>query len=123
MTNERETREQILFNEEQRFRTLEGSGGELLDLALNGRPKNEQNVVNIWKLAYSAFSVWSKDAAHPSNRGANRHENFWIAVSDYLKSAGWTLKQLDALRFPSPLPGQPGFRSVLDEFREEGLLT
>jgi hypothetical protein len=118
VTNEQETREQLLFSEEQRFRLLEGSGDELINLALNGRPKNEQNVANIWKLAYSAFSVWSKDAAHPSNRGADRHSNFWSACSAYLKEAGWTPKQLDALRFPSasPLPGQPGFKSVLDEF-------
>jgi hypothetical protein len=113
--------EQALANEQQRIRSLEGSGDELLSLALNGRSKNEQNVVNVWKLAYSAFSVWTKDAAHPSNNGANNHTKFWTAVSDYLKSAEWTEKQLHALRFPSPLPGQPGFESVLDEFEEEGL--
>jgi hypothetical protein len=122
MKNERDVVEQALANEEQRFRLLEGSGDELLSLALNGRPKNEQNVINAWKLAYGAFSVWTKDAAHPSNRGANRHENFWLACSEYLKEAGWTDKQLHALRFPSAslLPGQPGFESVLQEFDEEG---
>jgi hypothetical protein len=121
MTNERELKEQLLANEQQRFRLLEGSGDELLDLALNGRPKNEQNVVNVWKLAYGAFSVWSKDSMHPSNRGADHHTIFWSACSAYLKEAGWTQKQLDALRFPSPLPGQIGFKSVLAEFEEEGL--
>ena len=119
-TDEEKVIEQLLANEQQRFRSLEGSGDELLDQALNGRPKNEQNVVNVWKLAASAFSVWSRDAAHPSNRGEDRHSKFWIAVSDYLKTAGWTLKQLNALRFPSPLPGQPGFESVLQEFEEGG---
>ena len=109
----------MLANEQQRFRLLEGVGDELLDQALNGRPKNEQNVINVWKLAYGAFSV-SKDAAHPSNRGEDRHTKFWSACSAYLKQAGWTEKQLDTLRFPSPLPGQPGFESVLQEFEEEG---
>ena len=41
----------------------------------------------------------------PANRGADRHEKFWFAVSEYLRSAGWGLQQLQALRFPSPLPG------------------
>lgn len=120
MTNEQKVIEQLLAAEQQRFRLLEGVGDELLDQALNGRPRNEQNVINVWKLAYGAFSVWSKDAAHPSNRGEDRYTKFWSACSAYLmKEAGWTPKQLDALRFPSPLPEQPGFESVLEEFGAE----
>jgi hypothetical protein len=121
MTNEQKVIEQLLANEQQRIRSLEGSGDELILQALNGRPKTAENVVNIWKLVYSSFSVWTRDASHPSNRGANRHENFWLACSEYLKQAGWTDKQLHALRFPSasPLPGRPGFESVLQEFEEE----
>jgi hypothetical protein len=41
-------------------------------------------------------------------------------VSEYLRTAGWTQKQLGALRFPAPLPGQIGFESCLEEFEAEG---
>jgi hypothetical protein len=47
-------------------------------------------------------------------------KRFWPPVALYLANNGVSKTDLAKLRRPFPLYGEPGFKSVLEEFKEQG---
>jgi hypothetical protein len=84
------------------------SGDDLLEKCLNGRTKTVQTVTQLFKLARLHFEV-----------GGVVSNKILEACSLFL-GATMSDAELEKLRNPYPKAGAPGFRSVLDEIREEG---
>ena len=77
----------------------------LLDAALDGRDKNPASVAKL-------FTFVRKNIGE-----GNATNKFFNACSSFLISSGWSAEQLDELKNPSPVPGQP--RSILEEMELE----
>jgi hypothetical protein len=50
----------------------------------------------------------------------NAEKKYWAACSAFLVNSGMSAKELEEVRNPPPVPGTPGFKSILDELEEEG---
>jgi hypothetical protein len=90
----------------------------LLGSALAGR---EQTVTSVTKLFHFVLRNFGTDVGGYTPSTVTR--KYWNACSTFLKDAGLSTEQLESIHKPFPLAGEPGFESVLDEFREQGLLT
>jgi hypothetical protein len=78
----------------------------ILTEALDGREKSPESVEKLYGFVLRSFGPESQVT-----------EKFWNACETFLRdNADLTDKQLEKIRFPYPLAGQPGFRSVLEEF-------
>jgi hypothetical protein len=93
------------------------SVGDLLSAALAGREKNVASVTRLFQFVLRTFGT---DVRGLTPSTVTR--KFWEACSSFLKEAGLTPEELDNIHDPRPRPGDPDFKSILDEFREEGLL-
>jgi hypothetical protein len=91
--------------------------GNLLDAALAGRAKTVESVTKLYHFVLSIFG--NVTGLTPST--ATR--KFKEACTVFLKEAGVTQEQLEKIYRPYPVAGDPDFESVIDEFREQGLLT
>jgi hypothetical protein len=90
----------------------------LLSAALAGREQTVTSVTKLWSFVLRSFGT---DVGSHTPSTVTR--KFWQACSAFLVDAGLSPEQLEAVHKPLPLAGEPGFKSILDEFREEGLLT
>jgi hypothetical protein len=97
--------------------TRDESVENLIDAALAGREKNVTSVTKLYHFVLRTFG--GTEGYTPSTVT----RKFWEACSTFLKDAGLTSEQIENIRHPFPVAGEPGFQSVLDEFREQGLLT
>jgi len=85
-------------------------GDPLLDECLVGEPRSVEAVSAIYRFVVQHFG---------RDTESDISKKFWPGCAMYLASAGFTKEQLQKLRRPYPVYGEPGFRSVLDEMREE----
>ncbi len=100
---EQQRRENLIFDESLRLIHLSRQGGEdILGEALNGREKNVENVSKLWKLVALAFSA---GMSLPAGRCQPGWDVYWNAVSEYLRSKGWSDQQLRELKNPAPYTG------------------
>jgi hypothetical protein len=106
---ESELKEKIRGQEIIRLNTLarDLSVDKLLDAALAGRDKSRESVTKLYSFVVKAFGY-----------GAAA-DKYWEACSPIL-GATMSNAELEKLRNPYPKAGEPGFRSILDEIREEG---
>jgi hypothetical protein len=93
--------------------TRDESVDNLLSAALAGREQTVASVTKLWSFVLRNFG---------GNMPSTVVRKYWEAASAFLKEANLTPEQIENIRHPFPLAGEPGFESVLDEFREEGLL-
>jgi hypothetical protein len=94
-------RESRIFHESRRLIDLERSGDEdILAAALNGRTRDEANLVQLWRLCRVAFQA---TLSLPPGRCRSGAEVYWSAIVEFLTAQGWTEEQLKALR-NGPLP-------------------
>jgi hypothetical protein len=91
--------------------------GGLLDAALAGREKTIESVVKLYNFILRNFGEGITTAG---STGSSTTDKFWAACSEFLGGSGVTDEELSKIRYPHPLAGSPGFRSVLDEMAEEG---
>jgi hypothetical protein len=93
------------------FRILEvaraHAGDDLLEKALNGRQRTVQTVTQLFKVARLHFE------------SGVVHNKICEACLSFLE-ATLGFDELQKLKNPYPKAGAPGFRSILDEMREEG---
>jgi len=89
----------------------EFAGDDLLTAALDGKPRSPDTVSELY---LSAVQNFGRDTQSDVTR------KYWIACGTYLANAGLAKEELQKLRRPHPVSGEPGFRSILDEMREEG---
>ena len=89
----------------------EFAGDDLLTAALDGKPRSPDTVSELYLAVVQNFG---RDSESDVAR------KYWIACGTYLANAGFTKEDLQKLRRPYPVYGEPGFRSILDEMREEG---
>ena len=82
---------------------------DLLTQALAGRERDSDNVMKLFAFVAKNIGADSQTA-----------EKLWVPVEKFLKEYGVDELQLVKIRYPYPRPGEKGFRSVLDEFREQG---
>ena len=121
MTNKSEVdiKENIIGRET--FRLLEISKNpkieDLLDAALDGREKTLESVSKLYSFVLRHFGE-GVTTAGPA--GSSTTDKFWVACSAFLRESGVTDEELSKIRYPYPRAGEPGFRSILDEMREEG---
>jgi hypothetical protein len=92
------------------------SVNDLLSAALAGR---EQTVTSVTKLFHFVLRTFGDTTGYTPSTVTRK---CWNACSTFLKEAGLTSDQIENIRHPFPVAGEPGFQSVLDEFRKEGLL-
>jgi hypothetical protein len=96
--------------------TRDESVENLLDAALAGRDKSVESVSKLYGFVLRTFGDTSGFTPSTVTR------KFWNACSEFLRrEAGLTDTELSKIKNPHPKAGEPGFRSVLDEFEEEGL--
>jgi hypothetical protein len=115
-TNTQEEKERLIGFEVMRLMQLsrDESVDDLLSAALAGRPATIESVSKL----YSFVLRWFGD---PTGRiPSTVLRRYWEAVSPFLIEAGLTDEQLENIKNPFPRPGEPGFRSILDEMKEEG---
>jgi hypothetical protein len=84
---------------------------DLLEAALDGEQKTVDTVSELYLFVVGIFGRDTKSAIS---------QRFWQVCGTYLANAGLTKEQLQKIRRPFPEFGEPGFRSIIDEFRDEG---
>ena len=89
----------------------------ILFAALAGREQTVTSVSKLWNFVLRSFGT-DVGGYTPSKVAAR----YWSACSAFLKDAGLTPEQIEGIHKPFPLAGEPGFESILDQCREEGLL-
>jgi hypothetical protein len=94
-------------------RTRDESVENLLDAAMAGRSKSVESVTKLYHFVLRHFGDTSGFTPSTVTR------KFWEACSAFLKDAGLTEKELLKIKDPHPKAGEPGFRSVLEEFEFE----
>ena len=109
-------KEQIRWREVTRLMQLsrDESIDNLLSAALAGR---ETNVASVTKLFQFVDRHFSDTEFAPSTVS----RKYWQACSAYFTEAGLTQQEQLKIKNPHPRAGEPGFRSVLEEFEQEGL--
>ena len=85
------------------------SDEQFLVEVLQGRERTAGNLVKL-------FGFVTKFAG----QGSGLAERLWRVIEPLLKESGVDAKQLKQIRYPDPQPGDPKFRSVLDELCDEG---
>jgi hypothetical protein len=95
--------------------TRDESIDNLLSAALAGR---EQTVASVTKLFHFCLRNFGTDVG--GNTPSTVARKYWEACSVFLKDAGLTQKDIEKIHSPFAKPGDPNFRSVLDEMSEEG---
>lgn len=85
---------------------------DLLDAALDGREKTIESVTKLYTFVLQKFGEGVSTAG--SIRSSTT-DKFWAACSEFLRASGMTDEELSEIRYPHPRPGEPGFRSILDE--------
>jgi hypothetical protein len=88
----------------------EFSGDQLLDETLAGEPRTVEAVCATYKFVVQHFG---------RDTESDVSKKFWPVCAMYLASMGFTKEQLQKIRRPYPVYGEPGFTSILDEMREE----
>jgi hypothetical protein len=84
----------------------EHDGDALITEALAGRERNVKNITALMNFATKNFG----------QEGSTTVDKLWKSCEPLLREAGLAAKQLDAVRHPYKVYGQPGFKSVLEEF-------
>jgi hypothetical protein len=103
-----DNKEKMRGQEIMRLNALTGlSGDKLLDAALAGRDKSKESVTKLYSFVVKTFGYGTAT------------DKFWEACSPIL-GATMSNAELEKLRSPFPKPGEPGFRSILDEMHDEG---
>jgi hypothetical protein len=85
-------------------------GDDLLNAAFDG----SQSVDKVSELYSFVVQNFARDTE------SDVAKKYWQCCATYLASQGLTKEQLQKLRRPYPVYGEPGFKSILDEMREEG---
>jgi hypothetical protein len=108
-----EEKEKLIGFEVMRMMQLSREYGpeDLLDSVLAGREKKVENVTNLYSFVLRNFGDVSRVTG-----------KVWEGCSSFLKEAGLSQQQLEQTRGLSPRAGEPGFRSILDEMHDEGLI-
>jgi hypothetical protein len=83
---------------------------KILDEALAGREMTVDSVARLFGFVVKNFG----------QRESAVTDKFWAACAPFLEEAGVDAKQLNEIRYPFLEYGQKGFRSILDEMKEEG---
>ena len=94
--------------------TRDESVDNIVSASLAGREQTVASVTKLWNFVLRNFG---------GNMPSTIVRKYWEASSAFLKEAGLTPEMIEKIRHPFPVAGEPGFQSVLDEFREQGLLT
>lgn len=89
----------------------EFAGDDLLNRTLDGQVHSIEIVSELYKFVAQNFG---------RDTESNVAKKYWQCCGTYLASAGLTKSQLQKIRRPFPVYGEPGFRSILDEMRDEG---
>lgn len=91
--------------------THEFAGDDLLTRALEGQPATVESVSELYRFVVQQFG---------RDTDSNVAKSFWVPCGYFLANAGLTKEELQRVRRPFPIYGEPGFRSILDEMRDEG---
>lgn len=91
------------------------TGDELLKAALDGRDRTTPNVLKLY--AFVLREVGQPESPYPNRPelGSTTARKFYDACGSYLESVGLDPKKSLETQI-HPLPGRPGFVSVLQEF-------
>ena len=89
----------------------EFAGDDLLNRALEGQPQSVETVSELYKFVVQHFG---------RDSDSDIAKKFWAPCGFVLANAGLSRQELQKLRRPFPIYGEPGFRSILDEMRDEG---
>jgi hypothetical protein len=84
---------------------------DLLEVALDGEPKTVSAVSDLYLFVVQSFG---------RDTDSDVAKKYWQACGTFLANAGFTKEPLQKVRRPFPVYGEPGFKSILDEMREEG---
>jgi hypothetical protein len=84
---------------------------DLLEAALEGKSKTADTVSELYLFVVQTFG---------RDTNSDVSKKFWQVCGTFLANAGLTKEQLQKIRRPFPVPGEPGFRNILGEFRDEG---
>jgi hypothetical protein len=95
--------------------TQDESVENLLSVALAGRETSVASVTKLYHFVLRHFG--DTDGFTPSTVS----RKFWQAASAYFTNEGLTQEEQLKIKNPYPKAGEPGFRSVLEEFEQEGL--
>jgi len=87
----------------------EYDGDELLTQALSGRERTAGHMTRLFGFVTEHFGQDSATA-----------EQVWKPIRPLLADAGVTETGLKKIRWPHKKAGDTGFKSILDEFREQG---
>jgi hypothetical protein len=109
--SEQDVRENMIFQEVRRLLDLSrgGSSGDLLASALEGRTKDENNLVKLWNVC-RRFAPSSYQ--HPLNRGRDDSAVYWQEISEFLREQGWSAERLKTL-YEGP-KADPAAPSIFD---------
>lgn len=86
-----------------------GTEDGLLELALAGRERSVESVSQLYGFVLRNFGPESAITA-----------KFWDASAAFFTTTKLTQNEIEKIRSPFPKPGEPGFRSILDEMESEG---
>lgn len=89
----------------------EFAGDDLLNRALEGEAITAESVSGVYFFIAQHFGRDTESEVA---------KKFWVPVFYFLSKAGLTKEQLQKIRRPFPVGGEPGFRSILDEMYDEG---
>jgi hypothetical protein len=92
----------------------EHAGDDLLNRTLDGQPKTVEVVSELYRFVVKTFG---------RDTESDVAKKFWIPCCYFLANAGLTKQELQKLRRPFPIYGEPGFRSIFDEMLENGELS
>jgi hypothetical protein len=88
------------------LRISHGPAENMLDEALAGRERTFESITKLFGFVMKNFGQDGSDVT----------ERFWKACEPFLEEAGINEKQMESIRRPFKVYGQPGFRSILEEF-------
>jgi hypothetical protein len=91
----------------------EFAGDDVLTKALEAFDQ-QLTVETATKLYKFVVKTYGRDDASEVSK------KFWVPVSHYLISNGVSKSELSQIRRPTPIYGEPGFKSILDEMYLEG---
>jgi hypothetical protein len=89
----------------------EFAGDDLLNRALDGQLATVESVSELYRFVVEKFG-------RDTDSGVAK--KFWSPCGYFLANAGLSKEKLQKIRRPFPVYGEPGFRSILDEMKDEG---
>jgi hypothetical protein len=92
----------------------EFAGDDLLNRALNGEPTTVESVSQLYRFIVQHFG---------RDTESDVAKKFWVPCCYFLANAGLSRQELQKLRRPFPVYGEPGFKSIFDEMLENGELS